>query len=48
MSLGCSRASLYRIFSRHGESGAALIWATRLDHAWRMLTSSSHSGLPVS
>lgn len=25
-----------------------VIWATRLEHAWRMLTSSSHVGLPVS
>jgi AraC-like DNA-binding protein len=48
MFLGCSRASLYRAFSRHGESVAAVIWATRLEHAWRMLTSSSHFGLPVS
>ena len=48
MSLGCSRASLYRAFFRHGESVAAVIWATRLDHAWRMLTSSSHLGLLVS
>jgi hypothetical protein len=30
------------------ESVAAVIWAMRLDHAWRMLTSGSHSGLPVS
>jgi AraC family transcriptional activator of tynA and feaB len=47
-SLGCSRASLYRAFFRHGESVAAVIWATRLDRAWRMLTSSSHLGLLVS
>lgn len=48
LSLRCSRASLYRAFSRRGESVAAVIWATRLEHAWRMLTSSSHVGLPVS
>jgi AraC-like DNA-binding protein len=48
MSLQCSRAALYRAFSRHGESVAAVIWATRLDRAWRMLTSGGHPGLPVS
>jgi AraC family transcriptional regulator, positive regulator of tynA and feaB len=48
ISLGCSRASLYRVFLRHGESVAAVIWATRLDRAWRMLTSSRHLGLLVS
>ena len=31
ISLGCSRASLYRAFFRHGESVAAVIWATRLE-----------------
>src|SRR5262249_31688641 len=36
--LGCSRASLYRAFFRHGASVAAVIWASRLDRAWRMLT----------
>jgi hypothetical protein len=30
------------------ESVAAVIWATRIDHAWRVLTLGSHSGLPVS
>jgi AraC-like DNA-binding protein len=48
MSLGCSRASLYRAFFRRGESVAAIIWATRLDHAWRMLTCMSHLGLLIS
>ena len=48
MSLGCSRASLYRAFFRRGESVAAVIWATRIDLAWRMLTSMSHLGLLVS
>jgi AraC-like DNA-binding protein len=46
--LGCSRASLYRVFLGHGESGAAAIWATRLDHARRMLASRTHLGLNVS
>jgi AraC family transcriptional activator of tynA and feaB len=48
ISLGCSRASLYRAFFRRGESVAAAIWATRLDQAWRMLTSSAHLGLLIS
>jgi len=48
MSLGCSRATLYRAFFRHGESVAAVIWAMRLDYAWRMLTSGNHLGLLVS
>jgi AraC-like DNA-binding protein len=48
ISLGCSRASLYRVFFRRGESVAARIWATRLDHAWRILTSCTHLGLLVS
>lgn len=41
--LGCSRASLYRIFSRHGESVAAAIWATRLESAWKMITMVTHA-----
>ena len=48
VSLGCSRASLYRAFVRHGESVAAIIWATRLAQARRMLLSSTHLGLNVS
>jgi AraC-like DNA-binding protein len=48
VSLGCSRASLYRAFVRHGESVAAVIWATRLEQARRMLASSTHLGLNVS
>ncbi len=48
VALGCSRASLYRVFLRHGQSVAATIWATRLDHARRMLGSSIHLDLLVS
>jgi AraC-like DNA-binding protein len=48
IALGCSRASLYRAFFGHGESVAAIIWATRLDHARRMLASSRHLGLRIS
>lgn len=46
--LGCSRASLYRAFARHGESVAAAIWQARLERARRMLTSPEGIGLLVS
>lgn len=46
--LGCSRASLYRVFSRHGESVAVLIWSARVERAWRMLTSGEGIGMLVS
>jgi AraC-like DNA-binding protein len=48
IALGCSRASLYRAFFQYGETVAAIIWATRLEHAWRMLASSNCLGLRVS
>jgi AraC-like DNA-binding protein len=46
--LRCSRASLYRAFSRHQESVAAMIWLTRLGRASRMLASASHAGMLIS
>jgi AraC-like DNA-binding protein len=45
--LGCSRASLYRLFAARGESVAAVIWATRLDHVQRLLRSRSHAHLLI-
>jgi AraC-like DNA-binding protein len=45
--LGCSRASLYRLFAVRGESVGAVIWATRLDHAQRLLSSRSHAHLLI-
>lgn len=48
VALGCSRASLYRIFARHGESVAATIWSARLERARRMLVSAEGLGLLVS
>jgi AraC-like DNA-binding protein len=48
LSLGASRASLYRMFFRHGQSVAAMIWMKRLDRAWQMLTGPSHGDLLVS
>ncbi|SFD39539.1 helix-turn-helix domain-containing protein [Paracidovorax konjaci] len=35
--LECSRASLYRLFARHGEGVAAAIWTTRLEAAWQQV-----------
>lgn len=46
--LGCSRASLYRAFARHGESVAAAIWQARLERARRMLGSPEGIGLLIS
>ena len=48
LSLGASRASLYRMFFRHGQSVAAMIWTKRLDRAWQMLASMRHRDLLVS
>lgn len=48
MALGCSRASLYRLFARRGESVAATIWSTRIERAGRMLASAEGIGLLVS
>ena len=47
LGLGCSRASLYRVFAARGESVAAVIWATRLDHAQRLLRSRGHAHLLI-
>jgi AraC-like DNA-binding protein len=46
--VGCSRASLYRLFSRHGESVAAAIWSARLDRARQMLVEGVHRELTIS
>jgi AraC-like DNA-binding protein len=46
--LGCSRASLYRIFARHGESVAATIWSARIERARSMLVSAEGVGMLVS
>jgi AraC-like DNA-binding protein len=48
LALGCSRASLYRVFARHGESVAATIWSARTARAWRMLVSPESMGLLIS
>lgn len=46
--LGCSRASLYRLFAKRGESVAATIWSIRTERAWRMLTLADGAGLLIS
>lgn len=48
VTLGCSRASLYRAFAAHGQSVAAAIWRARLDRAHRMLSSAEGIGRPIS
>ncbi|MBZ6077607.1 AraC family transcriptional regulator [Microvirga puerhi] len=45
--LGCSRATLYRLFAERGESVAATIWSTRIENAYAMLTTSVHRYLRV-
>jgi AraC family transcriptional activator of tynA and feaB len=45
--LGCSRATLYRVFAPYGESVAALIWAARLRLASRLLASPRHRHMLV-
>jgi len=46
--LGCSRASLYRVFARRGEGVAEAIWSARIERAWRLLTSPEGAGLRIS
>ena len=40
--IGCSRATLYRMFASHGETVAASIWLARLTVASQMLASPRH------
>ncbi|GKS90568.1 helix-turn-helix domain-containing protein [Acidovorax sp. SUPP2539] len=42
--LECSRASLYRLFARHGEGVAAAIWSARLEAAWQQITATAGAG----
>lgn len=46
--LGCSRASLYRVFSRWGEGVAEAIWTARIERAWRLLASPEGADLRIS
>jgi AraC-like DNA-binding protein len=46
--VGCSRATLYRLFARRDQSVAAAVWQARLEHARRMLCSAESIAVPVS
>lgn len=43
--VGCSRATLYRLFAARGDSVAAAIWTARIERAHAMLTSPEHRNL---
>lgn len=45
--LGCSRATLYRLFAREGHSVAALIWHARLQRARALIASGRWAGRPL-
>lgn len=45
--IGCSRASLYRVFARQGETVAAVIWDCRLTRAWQLLAGRPHRELKM-
>ncbi len=47
LALGCSRASLYRLFAGRGESVAAIIWSSRIERARCMLASAEGSFLLI-
>ena len=48
LAIGCSRASLYRVFAARDEGIAEFIWQARIERTWRMLTSVEGYGLSVS
>lgn len=47
LAVGCSRATLYRLFARRDESVVAVIWQARLERAHRMLRSADGIGVPI-
>ena len=47
LGVGCSRATLYRLFARHDESVVAVIWQARLERARRTLCSAEGIAVPV-
>ena len=47
LAIGCSRATLYRLFARHDESVATVVWQSRLDRAYRMLCSAGGIAVPI-
>ncbi|SEP06585.1 AraC-binding-like domain-containing protein [Rhodospirillales bacterium URHD0017] len=48
LSVGCSRATLYRLFARHDRSVAAAVWQARLERALRMLCSAESIAMTIS
>ena len=46
--LGCSRATLYRLFARRDQSVAAAVWQARLERALRMLCSAKSIAMTIS
>lgn len=47
LAVGCSRATLYRLFARRDESVAAVVWRARLERAHRMLCSAESIAMPI-
>jgi AraC-like DNA-binding protein len=47
LEIGCSRATLYRLFARHDESVAAVVWQARLERAYCMLCSAEGIAVPI-
>ncbi len=47
IAVGCSRATLYRLFTSREQSVAAEVWRARLDSAWRHLRSTDGIARPV-
>ena len=48
LTVGCSRATLYRLFARRAQSVAASVWQARLERARRMLGSAKSIGMTIS
>ena len=48
LAVGCSRATLYRLFARRDQSVAAAVWRARLERARRMLCSAESTALAIS
>lgn len=45
--LNCSRASLYRLFAKHGETVGRVIWDCRLERAERLLADHDNLTVPI-
>lgn len=45
--VGCSRATLYRLFAHHDETVAAAVWQARLERARRLLASGEGIAMPI-